>query len=452
MYKLTKRKQKTTLFKKLGLFSAASLLSFNALANSVISLSEGDSRKVTVESDIGSVFVSDPTIGDYQVIDKNNVIVFGKKEGKTTVAVFDENGGTLRNHKLIVKKDLSEVVQGIKIHYPYSDVKLYNVGDQVVLTGTVESEGEKEAIYELVGTLLGKGRQVEDFEFGDASEEGGQTVKSLERVEFDGVVNNLEVNVTKQVNVKLSIAEVSKNFLEEVGFGYSTAGASNGVFVNNLMDFTADNILNVINAVGNDTIGQVLAEPNLSVVSGESASFLVGGELPLETTSDNGTNIEYKEFGVRLDMTAKVKRDDKITLTLMPEVSSLDSQYGDSDLPVIRTRRARTTIELADGQSFVLGGLLNSEDRESLQKLPFIGDIPVLGALFRNSTTERNQTELVIVATVNLVKPVQPGAIQLPSMKKTSTLSRFFNVEEGDKPETNTRFENEILATGGFKK
>ena len=236
-------------------------------------------------------------------------------------------------------------------------------------------------------------------------------------------------------------------------FRSGTSASVPGVFVQPLTSFSSSDIMSVITAIGNDSVGQILAEPNLSVISGESASFLVGGELPVVTTVNNSTNVVYKEFGVRLELMAKVKKDDKITLSLVPEVSSLDTQYeNDSyNLPALKTRRARTTVELGDGQSFVLGGLLNSEDKESLQKVPFIGDIPILGALFRNSVTQRNKTELIIVATVNLVQPIHPSQIQLPMMKKTTTLSRFFALEDSYITASD-KWAKELLATGGFKK
>jgi len=149
---------------------------------------------------------------------------------------------------------------------------------------------------------------------------------------------------------------------------------------------------------------------------------------------------------------AKVLRDDKIKLSLMPEVSSLDIQYANDtyNLPALKTRRARTTIELGDGQSFVLGGLLNTEDRESLRRIPFIGDIPILGALFRKTTTQRAKTELIIVATVNLVEPVHPSQIQLPMMERTTTLSRFFAID-ASYPKAAEKWLQQVLATGGFK-
>ena len=169
--------------------------------------------------------------------------------------------------------------------------------------------------------------------------------------------------------------------------------------------------------------------------------------------------MEYKEFGIRLEMAAKVLQDDKIKLSMMPEVSAVDSTYNDQilNIPTFKTRRARTTVQLGDGQSFVLGGLLNSEDREALSKIPLIGDLPVIGAMFRHTNNTRIKTELIIVATVNLVQPVEPGTVQLPHYTRTNTLLRFFRLDTPGHSSGNTiksaqqKEAQEILVTGGFK-
>ncbi|CAQ81123.1 type II and III secretion system protein family protein [Aliivibrio salmonicida] len=427
------------------------MMSFSSHAVGIINMSEGGAKTISVEQDISSVFLSDPKIADYQVIDKRKIVIYGKSIGSSSVLIFGEKGNTLSNKKIMVNKSLATIQQYISVKYPDTAVDIFNVGEQVVLNGTVSTEQEKDEINGIVGELLEKSRK--DFQFEQDMEDQDYEIQFMERHEYEGVVNNIVVATTKQVNVKISIAEVSQSFLEQIGIQYGTSASVPGVFVQPLTSFSSSDIMSVITAIGNDSVGQILAEPNLSVISGESASFLVGGELPVVTTVNNSTNVVYKEFGVRLDLMAKVKKDDKITLSLVPEVSSLDTQYeNDSyNLPALKTRRARTTVELGDGQSFVLGGLLNSEDKESLQKVPFIGDIPILGALFRNSVTQRNKTELIIVATVNLVQPIHPSQIQLPMMKKTTTLSRFFALEDSYITASD-KWAKELLATGGFKK
>jgi len=427
------------------------LLSPMAFAARVMNLSEGQATTVTVSGSVASVFISDQKVADYQVIDAHKIVLFGRHLGSATFIAFDQQGQELVNQQLIVNRSYTEIEQQITIQYPQAKVTVYGVGENIVLSGLVGSELEKDNIYQMVGELLGKQEVEQNFSSENEAPVDDLSIEFMTKRRYRGVINNIEVNATKQVNVKLTIAEVSHSFIQDFGIKMGSAG-NPGMFVDQLTHFSASDIVSVISAVGSDQVGQILAEPSLSVISGEKASFLVGGELPVITSSNDSMNVEYKEFGVRLELMAKVLRDDKIKLALTPEVSSLDAQYSNElyDLPALKTRRAQTTVELGDGQSFVLGGLLNSEERESLTRIPFIGDIPILGALFRHTGTERNKTELVIVATVNLVQPVKANQIQLPTMEKTGTLKRFLALDsEYDKSEQ--RWANEILAAGGFK-
>ncbi|PWI35238.1 general secretion pathway protein GspD [Vibrio albus] len=432
-----------------GLVIALLVCSFSASAARIVNLSEGEAKTIQVSTDIGSVFISEPGVADYQVIEKNKVVFFGKKIGTTSFLVFDEEGRTLISRTLIVNRSFVQIQQQIQLRFPDSDVEIYNLGDQAVLSGTVATEQIKDDIYKLVGELLGKEAKITTVEWDLDS--GSSEMDFMRKYEYKGLVNHIEVIATKQVNVKLSIAEVTHSFLEEFGIQLSNVG-SNGIFSYPLNNINADDIISVITAIGDDNVGQVLAEPNLSVISGETASFLAGGEIPVVTVTNNGTNVLYREYGVRLEMMAKVLRDDKIKLSLMPEVSALDNTYTSASfsLPALKTRRARTTVELGDGQSFILGGLLNTEDRESLQKIPYIGDIPILGALFRHTETERTKTELIIVATVNLVQPIHPSEVQLPTMEKTPTLRRFFALD-GTYDKAEGMWARQILTSGGFK-
>lgn len=431
------------------------IMSSSAFAANIINLAEGAAQTIKVNSEIKTIFVADPKIADYQIVDKNKIVVFGKALGSTSLLAFDAQSNTITNKKIVVNKSLEGIQQQIQLKYPYANVSIYNLGEQVVLSGTVATEQERDEINIMVGELLCKESDdyIMEWQVQGGDDDDDYEMEFMKRRHFKGVVNNIEVATVKQVNVKLSIAEVSQSFIEEFGIQLGSKGQSAGIFVNPLTSFSASDIITVISAIGDDSVGQILAEPNLSVISGESASFLVGGELPVVTIVDGGTNVIYKEFGIRLDMMAKVHRNDKINLSLLPEVSSLDSQYSNEqyNLPVLKTRRARTTVELGDGQSFILAGLLSSEDRESLKKIPYIGDIPVLGALFRNTSTERSKTELIIVATVNLVQPIKPSQIQLPTMQKTTNLQRFFAIEK-QYTKAGDKWSQEVLSMGGFKK
>ncbi|MEZ9597972.1 type II and III secretion system protein family protein [Vibrio sp. 10N.286.46.A8] len=425
------------------------LLPFEVLAQGSTNLAQGEAKTFSIRGEIASVFISGKNIADYQVIDSNKVVVFGKNIGSASFIAFDAKGRELFNRLLLVNKSYREIEQQIDVLFPDAEVFVAGIGENVVLSGVVANEQEKDNIHQLVGELLGKTANSTSFQMSD-EESDDIDVGFMTQLNYAGVVNNIEISATKQVNVKLTIAEVSHSFMQDFGIKMGSNGTP-GIFVDQLTHFSASDIVSVISALGTDSVGQVLAEPNLSVISGEKASFLVGGELPVVTVIDGATNVEYKEFGVRLELLAKVLRDDKIKLALTPEVSSLDGSYSSDnfDLPALRTRRAQTTVELGDGQSFVLGGLLNSEEKESLTRIPYIGDIPIIGALFRHTGTERNKTELVIVATVNLVQPVKAEQIQLPTMKKTSTLKRFFGLGS-DYEQSQQKWADEILSAGGF--
>lgn len=436
--------------KTISALMLVTLMPLCAFAQGTINLTQGEAKPLSISGKVASVFISSQTVADYQVIDAHKVVVLGKDLGSTSFIAFDESGKELVNKTLVVNKSYRAIEQQIAVQYPYAQVTVSGIGDNVVLGGSVNSEQEKDNILKLVGELLGKKlRTVTDYEMTDEDDDDFE-VTFMSKLEYQGVVNNIEVTATKQVNVKLTIAEVSHTFMQDFGIKMGSGGNA-GIFVDQLTSFSASDIVSVISALGVDSVGQVLAEPNLSVISGEKASFLVGGEIPVVTVVDGTTDVSYKEFGVRLELMAKVLRDDKIKLALTPEVSSLDSKYSSEmyDLPALRTRRAQTTVELGDGQSFVLGGLLNSEEKESLTRIPFIGDIPILGSLFRHTGTERSKNELVIVATVNLVQPIKANQIQLPTMKKTSTLKRFFALDSQYET-SQEKWADEVLSAGGF--
>jgi pilus assembly protein CpaC len=267
---------------------------------------------------------------------------------------------------------------------------------------------------------------------------------------WEGIIERIEVATVQQVNVKISVAQVTESFSQTVGVDWGSVGGSVGEFVFN--QFEAADIGTLITALGNDDIAQILAEPNLTVLSGESASFLVGGEVPVVVSSNSSINITFKEFGIRLDLTAKVLNQNKIRMQLFPEVSEVEKyvKAAGIEVPQLTSRRAMTTVELADGDSFILGGLMSSADFENMQKIPLVGDIPVLGAAFRKSVTERRRTELIIVATVNLVEPMRPTDVQLPYIRKTSTLMRWLNLADTDGYMQPSNATIRLVEQGGF--
>ncbi|BDU36990.1 type II and III secretion system protein family protein [Vibrio nigripulchritudo] len=417
------------------------------MGSELVSIDRGAAKTVKTSRTIDTVFVSDQKVADYKVIDETKIVIHGVSVGTASLIIFDRGGNEIYNSEIIVNKSLRLVKQMLVAHFPDEEVNITNVGDQVVLDGTVQSEEIKKNIYRLVGEMLKKKPTRSVFSL---SKEDAGTDDDLDYTEsfvFEGIIDNLKVLSTEQINVKLTVAEVSSNFLSELGVSYSNVGQP-GKYVKQILEFSAEDIVAVIAASKDDSIGQVLAEPNLSVISGETASFLVGGELPMVVRDRDGVTITYKEYGIKLSMVGKVTDSENIRLTLLPEVSSIDASNSQSNafynMPSLRTRKAQTTVQLKDGQSFVLAGLLTTEERETLSRVPVLGDIPILGALFSHTKSDRTKTELIIVATVNLVDPVKTNEIKLPKFKASSDLERLFRINLSD-PEV-----EQTIKAGGF--
>ncbi|WP_330998782.1 type II and III secretion system protein family protein [Intestinirhabdus alba] len=401
-------------------------------------MNTGDSEVIQTQGDIDTVFISAPEVADYEIISNRSVMVYARDPGRTDLIAFDKNGDRLIKSTIIVDPTLSAVQKQIAQISPDSHVSIQKMGETYIISGTVPTEDDRDRIYQLVGEGTGAKKVVNKKQIaslggsGGGSDSGGGQNNSaswLDEVIYENVINKLQLPVTNQVNVKLSVVEVTKTFTDNVGIDWGSVGASPGTF--RFIKFDADTLTGLVHAISNDSVARVLAEPNLSVLSGETAEFLVGGEVPVVTSSgNNGTNVQYKEFGIKLNVGAKVNSTKKIRITLGEEVSNVDDKFdttsGDS-FPTFQTRRARTTVELADGESFLLGGLISNNEREALAKIPFIGDVPILGALFRNATTERTRGELMVVATVNLVKPVGIHDVVIPDFQRTSTWARFLN-------------------------
>ena len=216
------------------------------------------------------------------------------------------------------------------------------------------------------------------------------------------------------------------------GLGFSVDWSDDNL--DSIFQFEGSNLTGMLDALATEGLVNILAEPNLTAMSGEAAAFLAGGEIPIPVPSADGTvAIEYRNFGVKLDVTPTILSADRISLRLRPEVSELSENIGvevlGTRVPGITTRRAETTIELASGQSFALAGLLQSTETTRLSQFPFLADVPVIGALFRSDQFERQETELVIIATVYTVQPTSTRQYKLPNegYQPYSTLERMLN-------------------------
>ena len=252
----------------------------------------------------------------------------------------------------------------------------------------------------------------------------------------DEVVLRTSVSASNQIHLRVRVTEMARSMEDRIGVDWAAlfgggsvkfglvggpVGGATGAFGAILSVATGAVDLDlIIDALQSEGLVTVLAEPNLTAISGESASFLAGGEFPIPIAQEGDTvTIEYKEFGVSLVFTPTLIDQDRISLKVAPEVSELDFsqevEAGGVSVPALRVRRAATTVELASGQSFAIAGLLQSTTAENVDKLPFLGDLPILGALFRSNAFRQGESELVIIVTAYLVEPTaKPSDLQLP--------------------------------------
>ncbi|MGZ0800245.1 type II and III secretion system protein family protein [Kluyvera ascorbata] len=434
-------------------------------------LKEGQARNISVSQAIDTVFISNPDIADYKVIDNKKIVLFAKKVGVADLTVYGKKGKVLNKMSIAVDSFGNALTDKVNKQFPGTNIQIerYMSGDKLtyILKGDVLTEEVRDQIYNTVGSLVGTDKKENQVSHGD------DNVELLSKTRWDNVIDRMTIlSSPQQVNVKLTVVEVTKQFTDALGIEWSSltldsiingGSAANSAGVFSLIGFKggfdAGNISTVINAVKNDSIARVLAQPNLTVLSGEYATFLVGGEIPIVVDSggDSSTSVQYKEYGIRLNIGAKVNRTDKIRLYISNELSNVTGSYTYNSyaIPTINTRKTQSTIELADGDSFVIGGLLSESDRESLSKVPYAGDIPILGAFARSSQTEREKSELVVFATVKLVKPIPASEnykLPVPEFHKTTVDKLFSNIGVAD--EHNDELDkNEgigFISRGGF--
>lgn len=445
------------------------LLAFSLIAAAAnLTMEKGQSRTIKTNSKIDAVFAPAPSIADYEIIDDNTFIIYATGEGKTEVTAFDDQGNPLSTNMITVNGTLKSISSNegnpsvqIKNSLTNSNVSVEQVGKAYVVKGKASSVAEQEKVTRIVGEATGSPKTVtkKKFKYNDSDEE----VPFLDKTEYSGVISDIKTPAAPQINVKLSVVEVNKDLSERLGInwanlngsviggfqsavGTTVANTVGGFYGINARTFTA-----FVNALNSQNKARVLAEPNMSMLSGETADLLVGGEIPFISRTRDETTVVYKEYGVKLTVGAKVMDNNRIRMALAQEVSSLagtlNYEYG--NVPYFSTRRSKSIIELNNGESFILGGLLSVEDIEGLNKLPVLGDIPILGAMFRNANTERRKKELVIIATVNTARPVSPSEITYPTFNRTANLQRFFNIDPvltGQEQQEAARF----LEQGGF--
>jgi pilus assembly protein CpaC len=376
-------------------------------AGSTLSLEIRQGQVVRLERPAASVFVADPETADVQAHSATLVYVFGRKAGTTTIFAVDEAENLLFSSTVKVSHPLARIREMIGGLGLADRVSVQSIDGGIVLSGSVADPATAENLRELVAQFVG---------------------------EDEVMINRLSVDAPTQVNLRVRVAEMSREVTRLFGirwdaalsFGDFALGMNTGTLLEGANQLFGGfengtaNIAGVIDALEREGLVSVLAEPNLTALSGETASFLAGGEFPVPVGRDNNeVQIEFKEFGVSLSFTPTVKSKSRISLQVRPEVSDLSEngsiRLGDLVIPALATRRAETTVELGSGQSFAIGGLISNSTRTNLEKLPGLGDLPILGALFRSTNFRRSESELVIIVTPYLVTPTSERDLALPT-------------------------------------
>lgn len=472
---MNSRLLKTALIAACAVAPLASVPAGPALAQSVVSpaqdivLSIGRGQLVTVPGNMADIFVSNESVADVQVKSQRQLYVFGKAGGVTTVYASNAAGDIIWSANVRVGSNLDSIDQMLSLAMPEADIQVATMGaNTVLLTGTVAAPEDAAEAERLAGAFLGEGANV---------------------------VSRLRMATPLQVNLRVRFAEVSRSLVRTLGMNLTTIDGTGGfrfgisrgragAFPFHAADpnlplgmggqvtgYTIDPITgnvvasrgtNVTQAQGADTLAGMgrllgldvlgaldagetmglvttLSEPNLTALSGETAQFLAGGEFPIPLSQGLGTTtIEYKNYGVSLAYTPTVLANGRISIRVRPEVSELSSQgavtINNFTIPALTVRRAETTVELGSGQSFMIAGLMSNNAQNTIDKLPGAGDIPILGNLFRSTNFRKGQTELVIIVTPYLVRPVSDSEIALPTdgFQAPNLGDQFFGNLEND--------------------
>ncbi len=463
-----------------------------------ITLAVGRGTMISLPRPMTDVFVANPAIANVQVRSTSALYVFGVAGGETSVYATDKGGQVIWSTNVRVGPNYDQLRSMIGLAMPDAKIEVTPMNGSVLLTGTVAAPDDVEEANRLVTAFVGENITLFN------------KLKTATPLQVGLRVRIAEVNrgFLKEVGVNLltrdttggfqfgisrgrnfgSIANTNLSALPQLDasslFGLPTGSISlpfdptSGQFVTggtsyNFSDFADGktalkfagklfglDIMSALDLLENDNVATTLAEPNLVALSGETASFLAGGEIPIPLAGGLGTvSVEYKPYGVGLAFTPTVLNDGRISMRVRPEVSQLDYAaaitMAGTRVPGLTTRRVETTVELGSGQSFMIGGLLSNANANVVDKAPFLGDLPIIGALFRSQSFRRSESELVVVVTPYLVKPVSDEQIKLPTdgYRSPTDAQRLlggqtFDGKSGDKAKPQARRQSGAAVSG----
>lgn len=368
------------------------------------------SQVLHIDRPFTDLAVGKSEIADVIALTNQSIYVLGKAIGSTSLSIYGQNHQLIAVINVVVTPDVGDIKAELHQVIPHEPVEVRAAAGSVILGGLVSS-----------------------------AEVAGKAVQIAQQYTPGKVVNMMTVKGTQQVMLAVKVAEMDRTVARDLGIKPTVLLGNNPSFKVSTLDTVntnaiASGLLNwktgflnlstLIDALEQKNLVKILAEPDLVALSGDTASFLAGGEFPVpEVQSSTGTlptvTVDFKQFGVSLSFTPTVIDGDLINLVVSPEVSQVDTSNAvvvdGFSIPGISTRRAHTTVELRDGQSFAIAGLLQSNITDQVRQLPGLGEIPVLGALFRDTTFQNQETELVIIVTPSLIKPAPAGSLAAPT-------------------------------------
>jgi len=370
-------------------------------------------RAVVVETQavFSEVAMANPGIAEISTLNERTLYVLGKVPGRTTLTLLSPEGGLMANIDVQVTPDVAEFKERLQQILPGEPIEVRTANDGIVLSGVVSSIARLDRALDLaeryapgrVSNLMGVG--------------GTQQV--LLKVRFAEMQRSVSKALTGGLNLQIPGTDGSLTLGggagNRTGSGFaSTPGAVGGAI--GTINLGQVELAVMLQALESRGVVRTLAEPNLVALSGQEAKFLAGGEYPVPVAQDDNTvTIEFKPFGTELNFTPRVVDGDVINLTLNTAVSALDTANSFSDTPAFTRREASTTVEMRDGESFAIAGLLRDDFQDLNSQVPWLGDIPILGALFRSADYKREQSELVIIISAHLVSPTRGEALALPT-------------------------------------
>ncbi|ASM74924.1 type II and III secretion system protein family protein [Sulfitobacter sp. DFL-23] len=380
-----------------------------------VQLFAGEGKLIKLDTPSETVFLANPEIADVEIKSPTLLYIYGKSMGETTLFVIDASDEVSVASSVKVSTNVKALNGAARASVQGGKFSIVEVDGALVMTGRVGTIRDAEQVQNIVQTLAG-----------DAVP----------------VVNSLSLDTPAQVNLQVKIAEVSRTVTEDLGTNWTTL-SGNGLTGGNAVSggyslasqFSVGNSLQgvTLEALKNEGLVTILSEPNLTARSGDKATFLAGGRFPYQTQSGDGeVRVVFEPFGVELDFEPEVMRSDKIKLMVNTKIRELDFSNGSTtdlqNLPLILERSAATTIEVSSGQSFAIAGLFKATSQQNIKQIPGLGEIPLLGALFRSTSFQKGETELVIIVTPYLVEPSAPGKLKTPLEKfaPADRLSRNF--------------------------